>query len=283
MEYNNSLFTHLIKKCIFNTSIRELEFVDPHEMNPNQTSISENIPHKRWVKGAHWIITLSFFALAFTGVEMVMVHPRFYWGEVGNDLTPALFELPVSRNYQHGGWDKSVAFFENASSPMSAGRTYDIFNQNGWGRSLHFLAGWFLLIPGLIYFIAGIFTGHFKNHLLPQANEFSLRLFWNDIINHLRMRIPSATNGPHYGLLQKSSYVFVIFFLMPLIVMTGMTMSPAITAAYPFLLKLFLGAQSARTIHFVASSALLLFLIVHVVMVIKSGFKKQIRAMTIGK
>jgi thiosulfate reductase cytochrome b subunit len=70
---------------------------------------------------------------------------------------------------------------------------------------------------------------------------------------------------------------------MPLIVMTGLTMSPAITAAYPFLLKLFLGAQSARTIHFVASAALVLFMIVHLFMIIKSGFSKQIRAMTIGK
>lgn len=229
------------------------------------------------------MITLSFFFLLFTGVEMTMVHPRFYWGDVGNDLTPVLFELPVSRNYQHGGWEKPVPFSEVAGGPVSASRTYDIFNQNGWGRSLHFLAGWFLLIPGLIYFIAGIFTGHFRKHLIPRGKEFSLRLFWQDIINHMRMQIPSATNGPQYGLLQKCSYALVIFFLMPVIVMTGMTMSPAITAAYPFLLKLFFGAQSARTIHFVASTALVLFLIVHVVMVIKSGFKQQIRSMTIGK
>lgn len=250
-------------------------------MTPYQKPNLEINPHKRWVKSSHWIITLSFFALVFTGVEMIMVHPRFYWGEVGNDLTPVLFELPVSRNYQHGGWEKPVPFSEAAGAPVSASRTYDIFNQNGWGRSLHFLAGWFLLIPGLIYFFAGIFTGHFRKHLWPK--EFSLRLFWQDIINHVRMQIPSATNGPHYGLLQKCSYVFVIFFLMPLIVMTGMTMSPAITAAYPFLLKIFLGAQSARTIHFLASISLVLFLVVHLVMIIKSGFKKQIQAMTIGK
>jgi thiosulfate reductase cytochrome b subunit len=252
-------------------------------MASRYTSASENIPHKRWVKGSHWIITISFFVLLFTGVEMIMVHPRFYWGEAGNDLTPALFELPVSRNYQHGGWEKSVPFSETADAPVSASRTYEIFNQNGWGRSLHFLAGWFLLVPGLIYFIVGILTGHFRKHLWPGANEFSLKLYWKDVINHYRMRIPPASNGPHYGLLQKSSYVMVIFFLMPVIVMTGMTMSPAITAAYPFLLKLFFGAQSARTLHLFASAALVLFLIVHVVMVIKSGFKKHIRAMTLGK
>jgi thiosulfate reductase cytochrome b subunit len=89
--------------------------------------------------------------------------------------------------------------------------------------------------------------------------------------------------GPNYGLLQKITYLIVIFFLIPVIILSGLTMSPAITAAYPFLLKLFLGAQSARTIHFIASSSLVLFLIIHVVMIIKSGFKQQIRAMTIGK
>lgn len=250
-------------------------------MTSQPAANTENDSHMRWVKGLHWVITLSFFALVFTGGEMTMVHPRFYWGEVGNDLTPVLFELPVSRNYQHGGWEKPVPFSEVAGGPVSAARTYDIFNQNGWGRSLHFLAGWFLLIPGLIYFFAGIFTGHFRKHLWPK--EFSLRLFWKDVINHVRMQIPPATDGPQYGLLQKCSYVIVIFFLMPLIVMTGMTMSPAITAAYPFLLKLFLGAQSARTIHFIASASLVLFLVVHLVMIIKSGFKKQMRAMTIGK
>ncbi|MBA4055235.1 MAG: hypothetical protein C0490_11020 [Marivirga sp.] len=252
-------------------------------MIPNDALNLENNPHKRWVKVSHWIITMSFLALAFTGFEMVMVHPRFYWGEVGNDLTPALFELPVSRNYKHGGWEKSVPFSTVAGAPVSASRTFDIFNENGWGRSLHFLAAWFLVITGLVYLVPGVFTGHFRRHLWPQRKEFKLRLFWRDVINHVRMKIPPATNGPRYGLLQKCSYLVVIFFLMPLIVMTGLTMSPAITAAYPFLLKIFFGAQSARTIHFFTSAALSLFLIVHVVMIIRSGFKQHMRAMTIGK
>jgi thiosulfate reductase cytochrome b subunit len=243
----------------------------------------ENSRHARWVKCSHWIVTMSFLALALTGYEMVMVHPRFYWGKVGNDLTPALFELPVSRNYRHGGWEKSVPFFGAAGSPVSASRTYDIFNQNGWGRSLHFLSAWFLVVTGVLYILAGIVTGHFRHHLWPRAKEFTLRLFGQDLVNHLRMQIPRATNGPHYGLLQKFTYLIVIFYLLPLIALTGLTMSPAITAAYPFLLDMFFGGQSARTIHFFASVMLELFLLVHLVMVIKSGFTQQIRAMTIGK
>lgn len=98
--------------------------------------------HARWVRVSHGIVTLSLLTLVFTGIEILMVHPRFYWGEAGNDLTPALIELPISRNHRHGGWEKSTPFFADAAGPVSAVRTFDIFNQNGWGRSLHFLAAW---------------------------------------------------------------------------------------------------------------------------------------------
>ena len=251
-------------------------------MSSSQTSTAKTNRHKRWVKITHWIVTLSFLALTFSGFVILMCHPRLYWGEVGNDLTPALFELPISRNYQHGGWEKSTAFFDAAGSPVSASRTYDIFNKNGWGRSLHFLSAWFLVLTGLVYLLAGFFTGHFRKHLWPTANEFSPQFFWRDWISHFRMRFPSATKGPQYGLLQKTTYSIVIFFLLPVTVLTGFTMSPAITAAYPFLLKIFFGGQSARTIHFFASFLLVLFLIVHIVMVARSGFKKQMSAMTFG-
>lgn len=248
-----------------------------HSLNP------KNSRHKRWVKGTHWIITVSFLVLAFSGYVILKVHPRLYWGEVGNSLTPALFELPISRNYQHGGWKDSLPFFDDTDSPVSMSRNFAMWNRNNWARSLHFLAAWFLVLTGTAYLLAGIFTGHFRNHLWPRVSEFRLRLFWHDLIKHLRMQIPAATNGPQYGLLQKCTYCVVIFFLLPVTVLTGLTMSPAVTAAYPFLLKMFFGAQSARTIHFFASAILIFFLLVHVVMVIKSGFKKQIRAMTIGK
>lgn len=244
--------------------------------------MASQIRHKRWVRISHWIITLSFLTLAFTGIVILMCHPRLYWGDVGNDLTPALLELPISRNHQHGGWEQSTPFFQEAGSPITASRTYFIFNQNGWGRSLHFLSAWFLVITGVIYLLFGIFTGHFRTRLVPDRSEFSLRLFFSDIISHLRMQLPSADNT-QYNLLQKWSYLAVIFFLFPVIVLTGLTMSPAVTAAYPFLLKIFFGAQSARTIHFFASIALELFLAVHLVMIIKTGFKEQMRAMTIGK
>ena len=82
--------------------------------------------HARWVRISHWILTVSVLTLGFSGFVILMAHPRLYWGETGNDLTPALFELPISRNYQHGGWDKPTPFFKTGaqihnpgSSPIS--------------------------------------------------------------------------------------------------------------------------------------------------------------------
>lgn len=245
-------------------------------------SNSSDASHSIWVRISHGIVSLSILALIFTGVEILMVHPRLYWGEVGNDLTPALIELPISRNYKHGGFTEPTRFFETETSPASASRTYDIFNKNGWGRSGHFLAGWFLVIAGLLYFIVGIFSGHFKKHLWLHKSERIMKIWKEDFRNHLIMNIPEATGGPSYGVLQKAAYLVVVFALIPLMILTGMSMAPAITAAFPFLLKLW-GMQSARTIHFFCSSALVIFFIAHVFMVIKSGFKKQIQAMTIGK
>jgi thiosulfate reductase cytochrome b subunit len=238
--------------------------------------------HRYWVRFSHWTITVSFLLLAFTGFEILMVHPRLYWGEVGNDLTPALIEFPISRNYKHQGYEAATAFFAGSNSPVSASRTFDIFNQNGWGRSLHFLSAWFLVATGLFYLLMGIFTGHFKQRLFPARGQFTLRLLWQDLKAHLRKQIPG--NGiSNYNLLQQYAYLSVIFLLLPLIVLTGLTMAPAIGAAFPFLLDIFGGTQSARTIHFFASITVEFFLIVHIIMVIRTGFKKQIRAMTIGK
>jgi len=237
--------------------------------------------HARWVRVSHWIITLSVLALAFSGFEILMVHPRLYWGKAGNDLTPAVLELPISRNYKHGGYDARVPLTESSSGPVSANRTYDIFNQNGWGRSLHFLSAWLLVLPGLVYLLIGLFGGHFRSHLWPRVRELAPRHLWRDAVAHLRR--PSAAPGPRYGLLQRSAYSFVIFVVAPLMVATGLTMSPAVTAAFPPLLDLFGGYQSARTIHFFAAAVLVLFVIVHVVMVIRSGFRRQIRAMTLGR
>jgi thiosulfate reductase cytochrome b subunit len=239
--------------------------------------------HARWVRISHAIVTASVLTLAVTGFVILMAHPRLYWGEAGNDLTTPLIELPISRNYRHGGWDAPMPFARNDERLISANRTYNIFNQNGWGRSLHFLAAWCLVLPGGVYLLIGVFGGHFRAHIWPSAGDLSPRLIWQDLTAHLRLQVSATTGGPQYGLLQKCAYSCVVFVAAPLMALTGLTMAPAVTAAFPWLLGLFGGYQSARTIHFAVFVALLLFVVVHVGMVIKSGLRRQLRAMTIGE
>ena len=238
--------------------------------------------HAPWVRVAHWIGAASLLVLAVSGYLILMVHPRLYWGEVGNDLTPALIELPISRNHQHGGWTpaKPFAIGVGTGAPISASRTFEIFNQNGWGRSLHFLAAWCLVVPGLVYLLRGLAGGHFRAHLWPRGGELAPHAIREAVVDHLRLRIPAATGGPRYNVLQKLAYTSVVFVAAPLMVLTGLAMSPAIGAALPWLPGLFGGYQSARTIHFFVFVWLVLFVLVHLVMVVASGFRKQMRAMT---
>jgi thiosulfate reductase cytochrome b subunit len=243
---------------------------------------SEMTGHTRWVRLTHWMAAVSVAALAFSGVEILMVHPRLYWGEAGNDLTPPLVELPISRNHRHGGWTAPTPLLDGPGAPVSAGRTFEIFNENGWGRSLHFLAAWVLVAAGLVYVLAGVVAGHFHRHFLGGREALSPAALGRDLLEHLRGVIPTPSGGPDYGPLQRASYALVVFVVAPLLVLTGLTMSPAVAAAAPMLLDLFGGHQSARTLHCGAFAALTLFTAAHLVMVIRSGFARQIRAMTVG-
>lgn len=137
--------------------------------------------------------------------------------------------------------------------------------QTGWGRSLHFLSAWGCVLNGVIYAISGLLTRHFREDLLPTG---SLR--------------SGAEKFPAYSLVQRLTYLLVIAVLFPLTIWTGLAMSPAITSVFPALATSLGGQQSARTVHFFAAGFLFLFLIVHVVMVYRAGFRNHVRAMITG-
>ena len=238
--------------------------------------------HPAWIRACHWLIALALLTMIVSGFLILMVHPRLYWGEAGNDLMPAIIELPISNNYQPDGLARTTTFSNIDGDPVSAYRTFEQFNQNGWSRSLHFLAGWILVTTALIYVLAGITTGHVRHNLLPRRRELAASVLWQDLLAHLKIRVTTA-GGPPYGLLQRLSYLGVVFVVLPLMVITGLAMAPAVTAAFPFLLDLFGGYQSARTVHFFGFAAFVLFLIIHVCMVAATGFRQQLNAMIRGK
>ena len=247
------------------------------------TSSVESGGHRLWTRICHWVVAFSFLALGFSGFVILMAHPRLYWGEVGNALTPAILELPISDNHRPEGWEQGAVFADVPNAPISANRMYLIFNENSWARSLHFLAGWFFFVAGAYYALAGVLTGHARRNLLPRARELLPRTLWQDIKAHLRLQFGSSGAGLPYGLLQRCTYATVAFVVLPFMVVSGLTMSPAVTAAYPILLDIFGGYQSARTLHFVGFVVLFLFLVVHVAMVVLTGFREQMRAMILGR
>ncbi len=218
--------------------------------------------------------------LAFSGVTILMAHPRLYWGEVGNDLTPAWLELPISHNHQPEGWQHTVTFDTLPNAPISANRTYEVFNEDGWARSLHFLAGWFLVTAGACYFLLGIVTGHIARDLTP--GRISWRALGRELGDRWRFRFRSPAGVP-YGWLQRFAYASISFGVLPFMVGSGLAMSPRLRAAFPMLSQIFGGQQSARTLHFLAFSVLVLFLAVHLSMVVLAGAGPRMRAMIIGR
>jgi len=223
--------------------------------------------HSILVRVTHWITALCFFALLISGGEILLSHPRFYWGETGNNLTQPLFRIPVPASRKL----------------VPTGYAYVLPDQNGWSRYLHFQAAWIVVIAGLLYFVWGIFSGHFRKNLLPRAADLSWRGFWSQIAKHLRFARPGEEEAWSYNVVQRITYLFVIFILFPLIIWTGLAMSPAFVSEFPATVNLLGGQQSARTLHFFVSLALLLFVIVHVVMVCVAGFRSRMRAMITGR
>jgi thiosulfate reductase cytochrome b subunit len=222
--------------------------------------------HSAFVRVTHWITTLCFIALLVSGIEVVISHPRFYWGETGNVLTQPLFKLPIP----------------SSRALVPTGYGYVLPDQNGWSRALHFQAAWVLVLTGLLYLISGFFTGHLRKNLLPGKADLSWRVLSTAIADHLRFKRPSEAEAWSYNVLQRLAYLSVIFVLFPLVIWTGLAMSLAFVSAFPATVTLLGGQQSARTIHFFVSLFLVLFLLVHIVMVWFAGFRSRMRAMTTG-
>lgn len=221
--------------------------------------------HSAIVRVTHWITVLCFLALLVSGMEIVISHPRFYWGENGNVLTPVLFSFPIP----------------SSRATVPTGYGYVLPDQNGWSRYLHFEAAWALVLTGVLYVIFGLLSGHFRKNLFPDAVHRSWQAFSSSLADHVRFKRLAAVDAS-YNLLQRLAYLVVIFVLFPLVIWTGLAMSPAFVSAIPSTAIVFGGRQSARTLHFLLSVLLVFFLLVHVAMVWLAGFRRRTTAMITG-
>jgi thiosulfate reductase cytochrome b subunit len=223
--------------------------------------------HSALVRLTHWLTALCFVALLVSGTEIVISHPRFYWGEVGNVMTPSLFELPIPAS--------------RASVPTGYG--FVLPDQNGWSRSLHFQTAWVAVLIGLLYVLSGLSTGHFRVNLVPAGSDLKWPSLSRVLADHIRFKPPAEAEATSYNALQRLTYLGVIFLLFPLMIWTGLAMSPAVASAFPSIVTLLGGHQSARTIHFLGFAILVFFLLIHVVMVCRAGFRNRVQAMITGR
>lgn len=234
---------------------------------PAPTPAPSTFRHTALVRVTHWITTLCFFALLVSGIEIVISHPRFYWGETGNIFTTPLFVLPIPAS----------------RSSVPTGYTFVLPDQNGWSRSLHFQAAWIVVLTGLLYVVSGLLKRHFQNNLVPGKAVLSRQALAAVIMDHLRFKAPGGDGALSYNVLQQLAYLLVVFVLFPVMIWTGLAMSPAFTSAFPASVSVLGGQQSARTIHFFVTLLLAFFLVVHIVMIWLAGFRSRTRAMITGR
>jgi len=215
----------------------------------------------------HWLNALCVFLVLMSGLQILNAHPRLYWGEYGANTDPAFIQFP------HAPGEK--AFPSWSTIP-------------GWqdlagGRRWHFFFAWVLVFNSALYLVVGFVGGHLRRDLLPRRAELSPGHIARDLWNHLRLRFPSGEAAKHYNILQKLAYLGVIFVLAPMMLLTGLTLSPGIDAAAPWLLDLFGGRQSARTLHFLTAMLIVAFIVVHLLMVLLAGPINELRSMITGR
>jgi thiosulfate reductase cytochrome b subunit len=255
--------------------------------------------HSLAVRLTHWINVLCLALLLMSGLAIFNAHPMLYWGHTGHRGMPFLLGIgSKTDNSRVVGITRiadvdfdttgvlGVSYDGNGRAQRRAFPSWLTLPSNAalaLARDWHFLLAWLFVLNGAIYLGFGLVSGHVRRNLLPNADQLRARHVVREIWNHLRLRYPRGEADRRYNVLQKFAYLLVAFVLLPAMVLSGLTMSPAVTAAAPVLFDLFGGRQSARTIHFITANLLVLFVLVHVLQVLVSGAFNRMRAMITGR
>ncbi len=243
----------------------------------------------------HWVNAVTLLVMLMSGLMIFNAHPRLYWGEYGANADAAWLEIGATQSGEGmlrigggairttgvlGVWtdgegkEKRRAFPSWSTIPSH----YSLADARVW----HLAFAWVLALGLLAYLVRSLLNGHIRRDLHITAREWRPSHIWHDIRDHARLRFPSGAAALHYNVLQKLSYIGVLFVLLPLIILTGLGMSPGTDAWAPWVTQGFGGRQSARSIHFIAAFLLVGFFLVHIVMVILAGPINEVRSMITG-
>lgn len=246
-----------------------------------------------WTRLTHWVWAICLFFLLLSGLQIFNAHPALYIGnQSGFEFDNAVLQMgavntpegPEGRTMVLGHTFNTSGVFGMsgpADNPSFRGfpsaLTIPSFQDLATGRVVHFFFAWLLVGTLLVWLVASLANGHIRRDLLPKGRD--IRALPRDIADHARLRFHHTRS---YNVLQKLAYCGVFFVLFPLIILTGLSMSPGFNAAAPWLLDIFGGRQTARTIHFVTMSLFVLFFVVHILMVVLAGPFNELRSMSTG-
>ncbi|CAH0348678.1 MAG: cytochrome b/b6 domain-containing protein [Sphingobium sp.] len=208
----------------------------------------------------HWVNAIAIATLFMSGLGIFNAHPRLYWGNYG-----ANFDTPWLELDRFPGW-------------ITLPGSYSLSMSRQWHLAYALIFAFALLV----YMIWSLINRHISRDLAFRREELEPRHIWQDIKDHARLRFPTGAAALRYNVLQKASYIGVIFILIPGIIFTGLAMSPGMDAAWPWLTQIFGGRQSARSIHFIFAFALIGFFLVHILMVLLAGPINEVRSMITG-
>ena len=252
--------------------------------------------HSALVRVCHWVNAVSFVVLLMSGMQIFNASPLLTWAQTTNFERP-FFSLSARHDDDGNATAGLTTIFGhsfNTTGVLGASRgddgsleergfpswaTLPSYQDLAMGRRWHFFFAWILVLNGLVYFANLILSRHIRE-LWPSLAD--LKAIPHAIVEHVRLRFPSGDEALHYNVLQKLAYLSVVI-AFPLLILAGLTMSPAVDAAFPWLLTLFHGRQAARSVHFLLAAYLVLFLIVHLVMVVLSGPINNMRSIITGR
>lgn len=259
-------------------------------MPPEDPPAEGNLIYRQsiWTRATHWIWAICLFFLVLTGLQIFNAYPKLEIGiESGFEYDNAVFEIGARRiDDELQGYTRLFSWEVDTTGMLGvsngeprafpAAVTIPSTRSLATGRVIHFFFAWVLVGTLAIWFIASLLNGHLHD-LLPRGAGF--RALGRDIADHARLRFH---HGRTYGALQKLSYAGVMFVLMPLMILTGLSMSPWFNAVAPWLLDVFGGRPTARTLHFLVMLLLVGFFAVHILMVLASGPLNALRSMLSG-
>jgi thiosulfate reductase cytochrome b subunit len=236
----------------------------------------------------HWIWAVSLFFLMLTGLQIFNAFPSLHLGlEAGFEYDNSIFAVETRQNgldlqgvTRILGTEFDTTGFLGASNgearAFPAALTIPSKISLATGRVIHIFFAWILVITLAIWFVASALNGHLRQ-LIPSLAD--LRALPTDIANHARLRFHHSAR---YNVLQKLAYASVLFGALPLMIATGLSMSPGFNAIAPWMLDLFGGRQTARTIHFLTMVALIGFFAVHMLMILAAGPLNELRSILTG-